>query len=97
MTLSGQKIKVNNASRFGKPVHAVLDGSEPVRVTHVGDAEGMSPVYLCIDAQGKSEWRAQSDVRFTDPDFLPIGQESIEGLRSNTSSSAYPSAAGSRS
>lgn len=71
--------KVTFASPFSKPLQGVYDG-EPVRITHVGDAEGQSPVYLVIDQTGRSSWKKQEEVQITDTDFLPTSLESLKGI-----------------
>jgi hypothetical protein len=71
-----QKVKVTHSSAFSDgPCYGLLEG-EPVTITHVGDAEGMSPVYLVIDTNGRSAWVAQDSVVITDQRFLPTSAKS---------------------
>lgn len=63
-----QHVKVTSSSPFHRPLEATYQG-EAVKVTHVGDAEEMSPVCLVIDSKGQSSWVRQSDVRFTDDEL----------------------------
>lgn len=72
----GQSARITNSSSFHRPLEATYK-DEPVKVTHVGDAEGMSPVCLVIDAEGRSAWVRQSDLQFTDQElFTPSGVRS---------------------
>lgn len=80
-TLAARKPRLTFAAPFSKPVNGVHDG-ELVKITHTGDADGMSPVYNIVDKQGQSAWVSQSDVTITDQDFLPLGQEVAESISS---------------
>lgn len=89
------KVKLTFASPFPKPAHALYQG-ETVRVTHLGDAEGMSPVYNIVDSQGKSRWVSQSEVQIVDTGFLPIGQETLELISGRSSQTNRPTGVTSR-
>lgn len=89
-SLTQQKPDLTFASSFSKPVHAAYQG-ESVRITHVGDAQSMSPVFLIIDSQGQSAWVPQSEVRIIDTDYLPSSQDALntvtaesKGLRTSS-------------
>lgn len=77
------KTKVTNSSPFMRPVYG-SHGGEPVTITHVGDAEGMSPVFLVVDSAGRTAWVRQSDVTITDPSLIPTKLD--EALASSTRS-----------
>lgn len=80
-----KKVKITAASPFTQgPCYGSLDG-EPVTITHVGDAEGLSPVYLVFDSNGRSAWVSQESVVVTDPRFLPTSvDEAISSSRTRT-------------
>lgn len=75
------KVKLNFASPFQKPLHAIYE-DEVVKVSHVGDAEGMSAVVFVIDSQGQSAWVPQAQVTIVDPDYLPTSPEALASLTS---------------
>lgn len=81
------KVKLTFAAPFSKPVHGLHDG-EPVRITHLGDAEGMSPVYNIVDSQGRSQWVSQSEIQIVDSGFLPMGQETLDLITGRSESSS---------
>lgn len=78
-SVSQKKVRITFASSFPKAVHAIFEG-ELCRITHAGDAEGMSPCYNVVDSQGQSAWVPQSQVRIVDQDYLPITQEALGAL-----------------
>lgn len=88
-----KKFHVTTSSPFTQgPIYGTLDGGEDVVITHVGDAEEMSPCYLVIDKSGRSAWVSQELVTVTDPRLTPRSID--ESLRQSSSSSRSPSAAG---
>lgn len=76
-SITTRKVELTFASSFSRPVDAIYQG-ETVKISHVGDAEGMSPVYLVVDSQGQSAWVPQAQVTIIDKNFLPLGQETID-------------------
>lgn len=62
---------VNNPATFQQPYpHAMLDG-RGVRLIALGDQEGKSPVFLCVDEDGHTKWESQSKFVITDPNIQP--------------------------
>lgn len=95
-----KRAKVTFAAAFPKALSATING-EPVRLTHIGDVEGMSPAYNVVDSEGRSSWQPQADVKIVDTDYLPLSAEALTGLGSSsasgsssprTSRESYPSA-----
>lgn len=85
-SLTDRKVEINFAAQFPKAVQAEHQG-EPVRISHLADAEGMSPVFLIIDSSGKTAWVPQREVTITDSDYLPSSSQSSGGLSSQLSRS----------
>lgn len=75
-SLSQRKVDLNFAAQFPKAVSARYR-DEPVRISHLGDVEGMSPVFLVIDSEGSTAWVPQAEVTITDPDYLPTTSSSF--------------------
>lgn len=89
-TLIKQKVELTFATSFQKPALAVFRNptsgeTELVKISHAGDARGMSPVYNVVDAQGQSAWVPQGQVQIIDDEYLPISPEAFESLRQATS------------
>ena len=78
-----QRISVRNASPFSQPLFAQTSTGESVRITHVGDAEGYSPVYLCIDSKGKSGSVKQSEVTILDSSVLSNPTQALRNSSRN--------------
>lgn len=76
---------VNYASPFSQPILAIAEG-KLVKVTHVGDLEGSSSAFLCVDEQGQASWISQDQVRIIDPSYLPQTREQVENLLTRISS-----------
>lgn len=75
---SNESVKVTSSAPFHRPLQAVYTGGpnrEEVKVTHLGDADGMSPVYFVIDSTGRGLWVSQSDVQILD-DEITVSQGS---------------------
>lgn len=76
------KVTLNTSSPFSQPAQGIhRETGEPVTITHVGDAEGMSPVYNVVDSLGQSGWVPQSDIQIIDPNFLPASAQAIQSVR----------------
>lgn len=75
-SLPQKHVTLNAVSTFARPVSAEYRG-EPIRVSAVGDVDGMSSSYLAHDKNGHSGWVPQEQVRITDPDFLPEGSQPL--------------------
>lgn len=58
---------------YDRPIQAEVEG-EPVRIIQAGNVVGMSPVFLCVDAEGTAAFVAIREVRITDPSVLPTVQ-----------------------
>lgn len=86
MDQTKQQIKLTFAAPFSMPAQGRYQ-NEPVRITHLGDAEGFSPVYHVVDGDGRSRWVPQNEVQITDLTLLPAAQETLDRLTSSTSSS----------
>lgn len=90
-----EQVRITQSSPFSQPALGfIAETGEPVRITHLGDAAGMSPVYNVVDSSGKSGWVSQSKVRIIDPNFLPTSPDAIEGLLQATESYGQSSRVG---
>jgi hypothetical protein len=62
---------VRSIATFTAPfAHGIING-RVTRILALGDQEGKSPVYLCVDTAGKSSWQSAAQVQILDPNFLP--------------------------
>lgn len=100
-SLMEKKTRLTFASSFRKPALAVFTSpsgeTELVRVSHVGDAEGSSPVYNIVDDQGQSAWVPQAQVKIIDQDYLPISRSSVDAITQNVRGLSGTATAGSSS
>ena len=82
------KLELTFASPFyPRPAHAIWR-DQTVRVTHLGDAAGMSPVFCIVDSSGRSQWVRQSEVEITDHERLLSEREELDKLSGKRSTSA---------
>lgn len=64
---------ITDAREFTNGIHAKLaDDNTKVRLIMHGNVSGFSPAYLCVDSDGLSAWVPQSELRITDPNYLPM-------------------------
>lgn len=56
--------------QYDKPISAVVDG-EPVSIVQPANVVGMSPVFLCVDSDGRCAFVPLSEAIITDPTFVP--------------------------
>lgn len=56
--------------QYDRPINALVDG-DPVSILQPANVVGMSPVFLCVDSDGRAAFVPLSDVIITDPAFVP--------------------------
>jgi hypothetical protein len=75
--------EVRNVATFHNAIFAVR-ANRPVKILAIGDQEGKSPVYLCVDEQGKSTWQSTTEFTIIDSNALPnVNPESLGRLTSS--------------
>lgn len=90
ITNQAGSVKVTALSPFTHPLQGQLQG-ETVRITHLGDAEGMSPVYFVIDSRGNGAWVETGAVKITDSGL--VQSESLSSSQASRETSS-PTAIG---
>ena len=75
--------EVRNVATFHNPLYG-LRQNQPVKILAVGDQEGKSPVYLTVDAEGRSTWQSLNECKIIDFTALPIGQEMLRNITQQT-------------
>ncbi len=71
--------EVRNVATFHNSIYA-FRSNRPVKILAIGDQEGKSPVYLCVDETGQSTWQSVQEFTIVDSSALP----SLESLKSLT-------------